>query len=252
MFKRIIKNGITKDYSKFKRLPGNRTHDEIDRRLLKDITTAGAILVPIIVNENMEVCDGQHRLDIAKMFSLPVPYTVIEGFNISDTISANTTGKQWTRADFIASQAELGDESAQLLNELIKRYSGRLPMTTVLIIANRGFMLHESRGRVEITMNNKKYNESCYLCDYVCRLLNCLNVTNKKVFVTAIAQLYYAGAFSADVMEEKIKQYGRVMYNNAQTVETAVEALETIYNYHNRKKVYFREKWESFKKGGKK
>ena len=51
----------TKDYDKFGFNYLNREVDAIHvRRLIKDMETAG-LRVPIIVDENMEVIDGQHR-----------------------------------------------------------------------------------------------------------------------------------------------------------------------------------------------
>ena len=67
---------VTSDYDQFTYLVGNRDivnkhvkslSAEIDNRDLE---------IPIIVNEKMEVCDGQHRLEAYKVLGKPVPYIV--------------------------------------------------------------------------------------------------------------------------------------------------------------------------------
>ena len=59
------------DYSQFKYLGGNRdiTHS---KKLLESITQNGYFNVPILVNENMEIIDGQGRFEALKMLGLPI------------------------------------------------------------------------------------------------------------------------------------------------------------------------------------
>jgi len=55
---------ITNDYGKFKKLKGNRTLKK-NKSLENSIARSG-ILVPIEVNEQFEILDGQNRFEIAK------------------------------------------------------------------------------------------------------------------------------------------------------------------------------------------
>ena len=67
---------VTSDYSKFSYLVGNR---DIVNKHVKDLSghiDERDLSIPIIVNENMEVCDGQHRLEAYKVLGLPVHYIV--------------------------------------------------------------------------------------------------------------------------------------------------------------------------------
>ena len=57
----------TNDLSVFKILEGNRNINLANvERLVKSIEENGFLQMPIIVNENYEVIDGQHRLMAAK------------------------------------------------------------------------------------------------------------------------------------------------------------------------------------------
>ena len=68
---------ITKDYSIFKKLTGNRS-TELERitKICDSIREVGYITSPILVNENMEVIDGQGRLEAFKELGIPVEYII--------------------------------------------------------------------------------------------------------------------------------------------------------------------------------
>ncbi|MBQ2600753.1 ParB N-terminal domain-containing protein [bacterium] len=65
----------TTDYDKFKTLDGNRTVEKSRvNKILKSINDNGYIHCPIIVNERMEIIDGQGRLEAVKQLGIPVEY----------------------------------------------------------------------------------------------------------------------------------------------------------------------------------
>lgn len=55
---------------------------------------------PIVVNKNMEVLDGQHRLLAAKSLNLEIYYQIQESFDVKDIVSMNLT-KSWTNGDYL-------------------------------------------------------------------------------------------------------------------------------------------------------
>ena len=66
----------TTDYSIFKKINGNRgiSHSHVTK-LTAAIARRNLLqLFPIIVNEKMEIVDGQHRLWAAKRLKLPIYY----------------------------------------------------------------------------------------------------------------------------------------------------------------------------------
>lgn len=113
----------TNDYSIFKRLEGNRDVKCISK--IKDsIKTVGYIPNPIMVNEKMEVIDGQNRLKALEELGLPVYYFVIKGTNIDTARALNLGRTNWKPIDYVQSYAESGDYSYQLLLKLIKDNKG--------------------------------------------------------------------------------------------------------------------------------
>ena len=115
---------VTKDYSIFKRLVGNRDIPETRiSKIVESIQTIGWIHNPIIVNEKMEVIDGQGRLTALQRLKMPVEYIVTEGAGNKECIYMNMNMVNWKLPDFIKSYAEQGNENYQRLLGLMEKYA---------------------------------------------------------------------------------------------------------------------------------
>ena len=92
----------TKDYSKFKVLDGNRAiRDRRVDAIVQSITEVGYVTSPILVNENMEVIDGQGRLAALERLNMPVEYIVQEGIGIEECRQMNIHQSNWTDYDYV-------------------------------------------------------------------------------------------------------------------------------------------------------
>lgn len=114
MQKAQIVNTVYKTYdlSIFKPITGNRVPNlQHIRRLVDSIKMRGMKCNPILINENYEVIDGQHRLAAAKECKTFIYYIMIEGYNLSDVQTLNLNQKNWTRKDFMDGYASIGIES---------------------------------------------------------------------------------------------------------------------------------------------
>lgn len=99
------------EYRRFKFLDGNRSIAESRvQTILESIQSVGYITNPIIVNEKMEIIDGQGRFTALKKLGLPVYYVVHEGAGIKEVISLNVRQKNWTTTDYCLSYARQGIE----------------------------------------------------------------------------------------------------------------------------------------------
>ena len=115
----------TKDYSIFKRLVGNRDIPETRiSKIVESIQTIGWVHNPIIVNEKMEVIDGQGRLTALQRLKMPVEYIIAEGAGNKECIYMNMNMVNWKLPDFIKSYAEQGNENYQRLLSLMEKYAG--------------------------------------------------------------------------------------------------------------------------------
>lgn len=96
----------TTNYAMFKTLDGNRSvKDHRVDKIVQSIVDVGYITNPIIVNEKMEVIDGQGRLAALERLCLPVEYLVHEGIGIKECRSMNIHQSNWTDYDYVSSYA---------------------------------------------------------------------------------------------------------------------------------------------------
>lgn len=108
----------TTDYSKFKRLKGNRDVKNA-KKIVDSINKVGYVLSPILVNEKMEVIDGQNRLDALSRLKLPVAYIMQEGIGRKECQALNINQSNWTTEQFVHSYAECGEEPYERLSLLL-------------------------------------------------------------------------------------------------------------------------------------
>ena len=111
----------TSDYSIFKKMEGNRDA-KTKSKIIESIKTVGYIPIPIAVNENMEVGDGQNRVDALEELNLPVAYVIIPCLRIKEARALNLNQANWKCLDYIKSYAEGGNENYRRFLELIKSF----------------------------------------------------------------------------------------------------------------------------------
>jgi hypothetical protein len=126
----------TFDYDSFVILDANRDVDEGHiRRLQRQSEDVGNItfIQPITVNENMEVIDGQHRLEVAKERGDEVFYLIVPGLRIEDAVNMNVNHRSWTPADYAKSYSTQGNSNYQRYLDLREEF-GFAHTQTVLAI----------------------------------------------------------------------------------------------------------------------
>jgi len=102
----------TNDLSMFKSITGNRVPNlQHIKRLSDSIRVYGMICNPILVNEKMEVIDGQHRLMAAKEAESFVYYIIVTGSGLNEVHTLNLNQKNWGKKDFMEGYAKMKIES---------------------------------------------------------------------------------------------------------------------------------------------
>lgn len=157
----------TTDYDRFVPITSNR---ELDKRhvmnLQRSIKQRNLLMVrPIIVNENMEVIDGQHRLAAAQMIDEPVYYLQVKGLTQQDLAVLNTHQKNWSVMDFVNFYTLQGVPEYKNLSRLCNKYPLMKP-TVMLRMVGYGNKVREGK----INISNLPKAE--IICDTVYKLLN--------------------------------------------------------------------------------
>lgn len=113
----------TTDYSKFIHLTGNRPVDaDRVKRIAKLMTEVGFIPgYHIVVSSKMEVLDGQHRLEAAKLATVPVHFVIDDGLEITTIQKAGSLSEKWSLNDHVTGRAEAGNPHYQALMLMIAK-----------------------------------------------------------------------------------------------------------------------------------
>lgn len=226
---------MTKDYSIFRRLIGNRDIPESRiSKIVGSIQEIGWIRNPIVVNEKMEVIDGQGRLTALQRLGLPVEYIIAEGAGSKECIHMNMNMVNWKLPDFIKSYAEQGNANYQRLLALMEKYAnGNLD-----IISTAVYRLSKSKHRDikagTLQLTEEQYQAAIPRLEYVKPLLD--NIDEKKLpgsMVTLMQTLIYYFDYE-DVDKERLAySVEKYIYNATPWVlNTDCEReVENAYNY---------------------
>lgn len=112
----------TSDLGQFKKQIGNRDVTESNvNNIMKRIQEHGFIEdYHIIVNENMQVVDGQNRLEAARRLGSPVCFSIASREIPPDlNRKLNSTARRWQNADYLKSFVDEGYEEYVKLKELV-------------------------------------------------------------------------------------------------------------------------------------
>lgn len=121
---------VTKDYDSFKKLKGNRdiTAPRV-KKILKSLDAVGYITNPIIVNEKMEVIDGQARVEAFREMGIPVEYVIHPGAGGNECTSLNINQTNWTDRDYIKYFADQGNMNFIRLKGLLDEFKDSTAIT---------------------------------------------------------------------------------------------------------------------------
>ena len=93
---------------------------------------------PILVNESLEVIDGQHRLRAAQECGVSIFYIIDPNITANDMLQLNINRRNWDSHDKLNFYRKNGKESYQKLYEFIQKYKISLRLGLLLTDANRG------------------------------------------------------------------------------------------------------------------
>lgn len=138
-----FKVGSTRDYGMFKFLDTNRpANDRMVKKLMESIKEHG-VQIPIIVNSEKFIVDGQHRFWALRNLKYEVPYIVTKTWKSDQqTIEINNTGKKWTAMDYANYASESGNldvgEAMKIAAKWERETAKKLRPTTALEILMEG------------------------------------------------------------------------------------------------------------------
>lgn len=237
----------TMNYEIFKTLTGNRDIDLPNvRSLVKSIRENGYIGTPILVSQNFEVLDGQHRLEALKQLGLPVPYEIRE-MDLSQVQALNSASRKWSQIDYIRSYASMGFEEYILLLNYVDKLG--IANSYLICVLDERYttptLLGDSRsmggGHSSAILKAGKfvcYNES-FITFYQQSLPKLTMITpdpkTGKLFI-ALAWCYRFVPVPPKELIDRMMQFRHMFENGFPAHSLFIKAMQDAWNYNREKK----------------
>lgn len=222
----------SKNYDDFEFLINNRDrrHGHIEN-LKKAFEISGNLtqVQPILVNERMEIIDGQHRFYAAKELGLPIYYTVVPGLGINDARQMNILHKSWDLDDYAASYADGGDANYKRYLELKEDYgfSHSIILTYINGDEKKGAQSGFRAG--EFTLSPDEVLKARERLDHLTDVAEQIPMASQKEFAVALLKCMNVADYDTARMVNKL-QYSHDIPKYASVLDYQ-RALEDIYNW---------------------
>lgn len=230
----------TTDYEKFVFPEWNRgVSNARIVKMVESIKTFGWLPEPVLVNEKLEVIDGQSRIKALEKLNMPVQFCIKQGVSRKECQALNLFQKNWTTNDYINSYIADGNENYIWLKEMLQKFH-TLSATIVQIVAvyknkpgcmnGGGYVDKITSGKLVVSPKDRIETEN--LLFYLSRFADTIDYLGgrKDTFYTALSFMYYLD----DVDNERVC----TVVNNARydglvtsgTVEGWLQQIESLYN----------------------
>ena len=211
--KMIDKVFSTMNYEIFSSLDGNRIVNPLHVKKIADSMKIKVLFIPIIVNEEFQVIDGQHRLEARKKLGLEVPYIICPNYDLEDVHRANSNHKTWNNLDFLKGYAEAGLDSYKFLLEIYESFNEKLSITNILRLCSpmdtkfKNSIFKE--GLFLIQEENKKFYKKITKDYYNFSSLIKHSTTFNHCLTDAYRKIYSIEGFDPERLIEKTKKWER-------------------------------------------
>ena len=245
----------TNDYSMFKTLNGNRNVNKLHVRRLRESFKNAYLMSPIIVNENYEIIDGQHRYAAAKELQKPINYIVCTEYGLKEVQILNTNMKNWGKMDYLNAYCDLGYPEYLNFRNFMRRFKD-LPIAACEALLTNKATASRHKTSSELKGINKKGNYAArYFEEGDLQIFDYdLAVTNAEKIM--MIKHYYDGFNRAIFVFAMIGMFKHENYNHSQFIKklsanpTSLQhcsnvtqyklLIEDIYNFRSREKVSLR------------
>jgi hypothetical protein len=229
----------TTDYSMFKNIAGNRTMNELHLRRLKSSIMNKYLFTVIIVNEDYQIIDGQHRFNVIRELNLPLNYIICVGYGLREVQILNANSKNWSADDFMEGYCNIGKKDYIMYRNFKQKYGlGHNECMAILsgVIGVGGQFTEDfHNGLFKIT----HYEDACRKAELLKMIEPYYSGYKRRGFVSAMLQLFKNTNFEFTEFLQKLRIQQTALVDCVNTNQY-LTLIEEIYNYKRRVKVNLR------------
>ena len=242
----------TSDLSIFTQIDGNRVPNlQHIKRLADSIRVYGMKCNPILVNEKMQVIDGQHRLMAAKEANSFVYYIVVDGYSLNEVHTLNLNQKNWAKKDFMDGYANMGVESYIKLKAFIEKnddfsFADCIAFCQGGVGHNVRMLAHKvskSPNQIQVfeegTWKNGDMDIAQDMASKIRMIKTYYSGYNRSTFVGTMIGMFNNDKFDFNEFMHKVRLQPTALVDCANR-EQYKTLIEDIYNYKSRNKISLR------------
>ena len=221
----------TNNYKIFKKLKGNRDVAPTRvRKIVESINKVGYITSPVIVNEKMEVIDGQGRLQALEYLGMPVEYIVHNGAGIDECLSMNIHQSNWTMRDYIKSYADRGVKGYIYTQKLIEEY-GDLSLSAILMSTQETYKVQKKVYNGELIVTEESYERAKEKLSFIRNIVNNMKHKNgsKSHLEYALIICLNMDIVDKERLKNKLIERCGIMKAWSNTMN-CLQSIEDLYN----------------------
>lgn len=240
---------VTTDYDSLKHITGNRAINPQNVEKIKKSMSEKQLIVAAVVNEDMQIIDGQHRHEACKQLNLPFYYYIVEGYTLPDVQRMNTNMKNWSLPDFMDTYLDLykaGHSEYKGYKELslfMEHYS--ISLQAALFLANT----RSSKGDYEETFKHGGFvfsdkNTAALIAEEMRELFQGFDekIWKTITFTVQYTKLFVYENYNYDIMIRKTQALATgtkesVPFNKLSGGSVILNGLISAYNHSTAQKL---------------
>lgn len=240
----------TLDYTIFSFMEDNRIiNADIVRKIKGKIQEFGWIKEPILVNEKLQIIDGQHRFTALKELGFPIEFIIDEGIGVKECRAINEDRRNWSTMDYVISYSKSGEEEQRQSYTYLKTLCDKYDMLSVGTIysisknqfATGGGGCAKTIKSGELKLDKKKFDETEKVLSYVSKFTAIATEIggSYSTFYCCIGFICKNKLCNQKRLYEMLEQYKNRIPPVA-TVKETLKEISEVYNYRLRQdKVHF-------------
>lgn len=237
----------TKDYTIFKKVSENRKLNEFNiKQLMNSLATKNNLhLKPIIVDKNLCVMDGQHRLEAARRLHIEVVYEIDENAEAEDIILYNANQKSWKIAEYMNFFCEKEYKEYLSLRKFCEDNNVSIMQFRALMGSGEDFTERFRKGKFVFPAQDKmeklteKMTTLKFVQEYIeTKLPNSKVCYKGSIFIHALLDFFNIKRMDISTFIEKL-EYKVDMLRPCTSRQGYMSMFKEIYNWKNVNKIEF-------------